>query len=141
MDIANLDVVCTICQNNRLLIPAAEITGMKPGDLMDAIEKHPTFVTAKWAVRDHPDPRIRRYVICPDCLDGVRKSVRNLQPFAKDAVCPKCGGNNLACEYRSGAERDSLIPLEHIQRTCAMCKYRFAQATLDKQLDLGERRE
>ena len=130
--VANLQATCFLCQTAQLVVPAADVTGMTFGEVLDALEKNVTFIKAGWSVRTHPNPKIRRYTACPACLKESRKV--SLQPFESEVTCPKCGYPTMSCEFMSGAESTALVPMQHIQRTCSRCKFKLVQAPLDAQL-------
>jgi len=60
-----------------------------------------------------------------------------LAPFNAEATCPKCGHDTVKALYRrsacwSGSECpvDWHAPIEHLDRVCQRCFYRWAEAVL-----------
>ena len=61
-----------------------------------------------------------------------------LQPFTEDeAVCSKCGQNNAYTTWKGGHEKDALVPIEHLERRCLRCDYRWPESTIDEAKRLG----
>lgn len=60
-----------------------------------------------------------------------------MKPYNKDAICPKCGGDDIGSSYQKGNSwHDSYCPAnmnEHICRYCRNCHYRWPEEPLDVQ--------
>jgi hypothetical protein len=56
--------------------------------------------------------------------------MKPLPPFNPQAVCPKCGSENVSRTWREASKTEQLP--EHLERICLECSVQWQEACLDQ---------